>query len=84
MRVYIDSDHAGDQITRRSRTGFLVFLNNTLFYWTSKKQATIETSSFGSEFMAMEHATKYVRDNTSYKQWEFQWENVLTSMVITS
>ena len=26
MRVYVDSDHTGDQVTRRSRTGFLVFL----------------------------------------------------------
>ena len=34
MRVYVDSDHAGDQVTRRSRTGFLVFLNNALIYWT--------------------------------------------------
>ena len=24
-RVYVDSDHAGDQVTRRSRTGFIVF-----------------------------------------------------------
>ena len=37
IRVYVDSDHAGDQVTRRSRTGFLVFLNNALIYWTSKK-----------------------------------------------
>ena len=37
MRVYVDPDHAGDQVTRRSRTGFLVFLSNTLIYWTSKK-----------------------------------------------
>ena len=41
MRVYVDSDHAGDQITRRSRTGLLVFLKNALIYRTSKKQTTI-------------------------------------------
>ena len=34
MSVYVDSDHTGDQVTRRSRTGFLVFLNNALIYWT--------------------------------------------------
>ena len=60
MCVYIDSDHARDQVTRRSRTEFLVFLNNTLIYWTLKKQTTIGTSSFGSEFMAMKHTTEYV------------------------
>ena len=26
MRLYVDSDHAGDCVTRRSRTGFLVYL----------------------------------------------------------
>ena len=65
MRVFVDSDHAGDQVTRRSRTGFLVYLNNALIYWTSKKQTTVETSSFGSEFMAMKHATEYVESNGS-------------------
>ena len=60
MQAFVDSDHAGDQVTRRSRTGFLVYLNNTLIYWTLKKQTTVETSSFGSEFMAMMYAMEYV------------------------
>ena len=29
--------------------------------WTSKKQTSVETSSFGSEFMAMKTATEYIR-----------------------
>ena len=37
MRVFVDADHAGDQVTRRSRTGFIVFLNNAPIYWSSKK-----------------------------------------------
>jgi hypothetical protein len=61
MTVYVDADHAGDLITRRSRTGFIVFLNNSPIYWTSKKQNSVETSSFGSEFMAMKHCCEYVR-----------------------
>ena len=40
---------------------YLVYLNNALIYWSSKKQTTVETSSFGSEFMAMKQATEYVR-----------------------
>ena len=28
MRVYVDSDHAGELITHCSRTGFIVFLNS--------------------------------------------------------
>ena len=61
MRVFIDSDHAGDQVTRRLQTEFLVYLNNTLIYWTSKKQTTVKTSLFGSEFMAIKHAMEYIR-----------------------
>jgi len=57
----VDSDHAGDEITRRSRTGFIVFLNNSPIYWFSKKQSGIETSSFGSEFIALKQCCKYIR-----------------------
>ena len=48
-----DSDHAGDKITRRSRTGFIVYLNNPPICWSSKKQCGIDTSSFGSEFISL-------------------------------
>jgi hypothetical protein len=27
IRVYVDSDHAGDRLTRRSRTGYIIYLN---------------------------------------------------------
>jgi hypothetical protein len=27
LRLFVDSDHAGDQFTRRSRTGFVIYLN---------------------------------------------------------
>jgi len=32
IRAYIDSDHAGNSVTRRSRIGFLVFLNSAPIY----------------------------------------------------
>ena len=57
MRVYVDSDHAGDTVTRRSRTGFIIFLNSAPIYWRSKKQTSCETSFFVSEFCAMKQAT---------------------------
>jgi hypothetical protein len=61
MRVFVDADHAGDLLTRRSRTGFIVLLNGAPIYWSSKKQSSCETSTFGSEFVAMKKATEYVR-----------------------
>ena len=56
MRVYVDSDHAGDKVTRRSGTGFIIFLNAAPIYCSSKKQTSCETSSLGSEFCAMKQA----------------------------
>ena len=38
MMVYVDSDHAGDTVTRRPRTGFFIFLDSAPIYWSSKKQ----------------------------------------------
>ena len=61
MRLFVDSDHAGDAVTRRSRTGFLVYLQGALIHSYTKKQSSVETSTFGSEFMAMKVATEYVR-----------------------
>lgn len=61
LRLFVDSDHAGDKTTRRSRTGFFIFLNSALIQWVSKKQATIETSVFGAEFVAMKHGMETCR-----------------------
>lgn len=61
IRVFFDADHAGESLTRRSRTGFVVFLNNAPIYWHSKKQTSCETSTFGSEFIAAKQAAEYVR-----------------------
>lgn len=61
MRAKVDADHASDTVTRRSRTGYLVFLNCALVYWYSKKQTSVESSSFGSEFIAMKQCCEYLR-----------------------
>ena len=58
---FVDADRAGDLVTQRSRTEFTVFLNNAPIYWTSKKQNSCETNTFGSEFVAMKQAAEYVR-----------------------
>jgi hypothetical protein len=66
MTTFVDSDHAGDKVTRRSRTGILVFLNRAPIVWISKKQNSIETSTFGSEFMAMKQGVE-VSEGLRYK-----------------
>ena len=61
MSAKVDADHAADTVTRRSRTGFIVYLNCAMIYWSSKKQASCESSSFGSEFCAMKNCCEYIR-----------------------
>ena len=39
--IFVDSDHTRDKLTRRSRTGYIIFLKNYPIAWFSKKQATI-------------------------------------------
>ena len=41
LRIFVDSYHAGDKLTRRSRAGYIIFPNNAPIAWLSKKQATI-------------------------------------------
>ena len=61
MHALVDADHTSDTVTRRSRTGFLVYLNSSLIFWFSKKQNSVESSTFGSEFIAMKQCCEYIR-----------------------
>jgi hypothetical protein len=61
LRLFVDSDHAGEELTRRSRTGFLIYLNSAPVVWYSKRQGTVETSVFGAEFVAMKNGNEASR-----------------------
>ena len=52
ITAYVDADHARDNVTRRSVTGIILLINNTPIAWISKRQRTVETSTFGSEMIA--------------------------------
>ena len=56
MTCFVDADHAGCQLTRRSHTGVVIFVNRAPILWFSKRQATVESSTFGSESVAMRQA----------------------------
>jgi hypothetical protein len=53
LQLYVDADHAGDQVTRRSRSGCFQMVNNATIAWFSEKQSSVERSTFGSEFVAL-------------------------------
>ena len=60
INCFVDADHAGDRMTRRSQTGVLIYLNMAPIIWYSKRQTTVETSTFGSEFVALKTATEMI------------------------
>ena len=60
ITVYKDSDHAHDLVTRRSVTGILLLVNNTPVKWISKRQKTIETSTYGAELVAAKQAVELI------------------------
>ena len=53
VSVFVDSDLAGDKASRRSQTGILIFVNRAPIHWYSKRQSSVEFSTFSAEFRAM-------------------------------
>lgn len=61
LRLFVDSDHAGDSVNRRSRTGYMIYMNSapTVFY--CKKQNRVELSVFGAKLCAMTQGMERLR-----------------------
>ena len=66
INVFVDADHAGNRITRRSHTGVILMVNMSPVLWYSKRQNTVETSTFGSEIVALRIAVELI-DSLRYK-----------------
>ena len=60
LTVYVDADHARNKVTRRSVTGIILLVNNTPLVWISKRQKTVETSTYGSELVAARMAVDLI------------------------
>ena len=50
---WVDASHAANKMTRKSHTGYIIFVNRAPIKWISRRQQTVETSAFSSEFIAM-------------------------------
>ena len=61
ITAFVDSDHAHDQVTRRSITGLLILVGRTPVFFMSKRQGAIETSTYGAEFCSMRTAVEEVQ-----------------------
>ena len=66
ISMFTDAAFAGDLVTRRSQSGILIFINRAPITWYSKRQNTVEASTFGSEFIALRVGCE-MNDGLRYK-----------------
>ena len=66
---YVDANLYHDFVTGKSLTGILTFFNKTPVDWYSKKQATVETATYGSEYVAARTATERIMENRLYLRY---------------
>jgi hypothetical protein len=62
LTQYVDANLYNDALTGRSVTGILHIMNATPIEWYSKKQATVETATYGSEFVAARTCIEQIID----------------------
>jgi len=53
LKAYSDSDFAGDTETRKSVSGFIIYLCGVAISWRSKGQKSVSLSSTEAEYMAI-------------------------------
>ena len=60
--TFLDANLLHNIVTGKSVTAVLHFVNATSTDWFSKRQATVETATYGSDFVAAKTATEQIMD----------------------
>ena len=58
LTAYSDADWAGDLDNRKSRSGYVILCNNSVFIWSSKLQVCVALSSTEAEYIALSNAIR--------------------------
>jgi hypothetical protein len=46
ISAFIDANHARNKVTKCSHTGIIIYIQNALILWYSKRQNTVEAGSY--------------------------------------
>ena len=63
--TFLYANFLHDIVTGKSVTAVLHFINTTPIDWYLKRQATVETATYGSEFLDARTATEQITDFTN-------------------
>jgi len=61
MYFFSDVDHVGCKQMRQLHTSVIVFINRAPILWFSKRQNSVETSTFGSKIVAIQIAIEMIK-----------------------
>jgi len=62
LTTFVDANLMHCKVTGRSATGVFHLVDQTPVAWFSKRQSTVETATYGSEFVAARQATEQIMD----------------------
>jgi len=74
LRIFVDADYAGDEITRKSTSGFIFMIGESSTSWYSKLQNVVATSNAESEYYC-------IRDCAKHSLWYLNILNELNSNI---
>ena len=58
ITIFVDSNHGHDKVTGKSISGIIVFVGRTPILYQAKRQSSVQTSTFGAEFIALKKAVE--------------------------
>ena len=58
--AFVDASLMANRVTKKSQTGFIIFVNRAPIIFYSKRQSTVESSAFSSEFLALRTCLEYI------------------------